>query len=95
MILNFMLNPTFPEFKTVKEGFVPILENMLQRIVSDSSLSFRMNIEGVVLELTSSDSWTMFCEELLIKSREIALYFKVDNKFKLEGSGNNTVIRYG
>jgi len=84
---------TFPTINKLEEKYVPILTSMLAKAIKDH-IPLRFRIEGFAVGIEERDDWVGFVTDFMLKSKSIANYFGVDNKFKLTGTGSNSEIRY-
>ena len=83
----------FPTIGTAKVAPY-LVETVIHRVVKiDGKLE--MSKDAFIFGISSVPEWVALIGEIFTKSKQIAAYFNVQNKFKVVGEGRNMLLQFG
>jgi len=91
------INRTFPQFKTLRDVPVQLLQSLFKHITLgrrgvDRVLTFS---HAASIGIDDIKIWNAFLQEVLQNANRIALNLRIKNKFRVEGSGSQMILIYG
>lgn len=86
----------FPDIEYINSDRQKILlKSMLRHIIGQPELTIGHRLEGYLLEIEGYRDWVNFCKEFAKKTKEIAEYYEVKDKFQLVAYGEDGLkIKY-
>ena len=83
-----------PDIMHCVDGFKSILKSIIKNVIDHDTLSLKYEVEGFAIGIQNVSEWSQFYQDFMVKSKEIADYYGVENKFRLVGLPQGR-IQYG